>query len=492
MGIGTMTLEQKPIDDGDKLPVITNWTPVIGYMTFQNDISGLFFFRLILEVYQYNNAGTLTTLIAKLKQRRNGYSPDNNGATQRARAFFDLKDIVNSVAVDTTFDQNESGIGAEGGFESIHTLGKNSDTLLVYSKNGNNRTLETQIVKIKALAFQEYSENATDSPKEFPSPNAFENLWYMQASLPLLTARNTDSEFIQSDVMSLYIPKSATSLFLSDIQESTAIHNLGKVRRNYIDSEDFHTLAFINDTDKFGSLLYAIEIIYYNADGSVAQAAQNISSSATNGGQLPNAVTLDTERILYFGCGPANLQAQSAKTAARPPTNWDYYTVQGITSPSSAAVTSLYYFIKDECTKYKRVRLGFRNSLGCYDYFNFNMRSTETTDIKRNDYSTLLGEFSQSKYFYNNTQRGKTIRSVTATTKQTLETNWITEEDAILLKSLFVSSNVYIIKNRPNDQLYNKAVVITNTSYIKKTSVNDNLIRYTINIEYSNSVNTNS
>ena len=120
------------------------------------------------------------------------------------------------------------------------------------------------------------------------------------------------------------------------------------------------------------------------------------------------------------------------------------------------------------------------------------MRSTETTDIKRNDYSTLLGEFSQSKYFYNNTQRGKTIRSVTATTKQTLETNWITEEDAILLKSLFVSSNVYIIKNSSNDQLYNKAVVITNTSYIKKTSVNDNLIRYTINIEYSNSVNTNS
>tara|TARA_R110002096_G_scaffold302222_2_gene497157 strand:- start:3771 stop:5246 length:1476 start_codon:yes stop_codon:yes gene_type:complete len=491
MAIGAMTLEQKPIDTTDKLPVITNWTPVIGYMPFQDDISGLFFFRLILELYQYNNDGTLTTLIAKLKQRRNGYGPDNNGGTQRARAFFDLKEIINSVAVDTTFDQNESGLGTEGGFQSIHTLGGNTDSLLVYSVNGNSRREETQIVKIKALAFQEYSDSATASPKEFPNPNASQDLWYIQASLPLLTPRNTDAEFIQSDVMNLYIPKSATSLFLSDIQESTAIHNIGKVRRNYVDDFDYHTLAFLNDFDKFDSLLCQMKITYYNADGTVAQASEVILNSATYGGQLPASVLKDTERILYFGCGPANLREQTANTSAQPPTDWDYYTVQGTACTTGNAVTKLYYFIKDECTKYKRVRLAFRNSLGCYDYFNFNMKSTETTDITRNKYNTLLGEFSSSKYYYNNTQRGQTIRSVSATTKETLETNWITEEDAVLLKSLFVSSNVYIIKNK-NNQLYNKAVIITNTNYTKKTSVNDSLIRYTINIEYSNSINTNS
>ena len=45
-----LTFEQKPVNTTSKVPVITNWTPIIGYMVLNDAISGLFYFKLILEV----------------------------------------------------------------------------------------------------------------------------------------------------------------------------------------------------------------------------------------------------------------------------------------------------------------------------------------------------------------------------------------------------------------------------------------------------------
>ena len=53
-----------------------------------------------------------------------------------------------------------------------------------------------------------------------------------------------------------------------------------------------------------------------------------------------------------------------------------------------------------------------------------------------------------------------------------------------------MSTDVYIIQNA--DTTYTQAVVVTDSSFIKKTVVNDKLIQYSITIEYSNELNTNS
>ena len=50
MSLGNLTIEQEPVNATSKVPVITNWTPVIGYMIYNDDISGLFYFKLVLEV----------------------------------------------------------------------------------------------------------------------------------------------------------------------------------------------------------------------------------------------------------------------------------------------------------------------------------------------------------------------------------------------------------------------------------------------------------
>jgi len=491
MGIGSISFEQEPTNTVDKVPVITNWNPMIGYMLFQDDISGLFYFRLILEVRLDDASGTL---IAKIKQRRNGYSPDNNGATQRARAFFDLREIINSQLVDTVFDQNQTGIP----FQTIHKIGVNVPAE-PFSFNGDNRTDETQAQTIYVKAYQQYSSSVTAIPSEETTPTVNDTLIYIPASLPLLTARDTDSDYIQGTAFQAYQASNAADLFLSDVKDGTGDYNISG-RINYIQDTDYHTIAFLNDYTNFTSDLDYIQIAYYNSSNVLINDAEYIANITANGGIPPNDGSLtDAGRLLYFGCGAGNLEAQSDNTDARPSNNsgWAYYTIRGTSTtnvdPTAATFeTAPYYFIKQDgsCKGFKVRRLAWRNSLGCYDYFNFKMKSTQTIEVTRNNYNTIMGRFNASKWYYNNTMRGKRTREVTAVLKETLNTDWITEEQAYLLEKLIMSTDVYVVENA--DTEFTQGVIVTDSSIVKKTVANDKMIQYTIQIEYANNVNTNS
>ena len=118
------------------------------------------------------------------------------------------------------------------------------------------------------------------------------------------------------------------------------------------------------------------------------------------------------------------------------------------------------------------------------------MKSTQTINVERDKYNTMLGIWNENKWKYNNTQRGVTTRKTTAILRETLNTDWISEEDANLLEKLIMSTDVYVVENA--ETTYTEAVTITDSSYVKKTVANDGLIQYTINIEYANPVNTNS
>ena len=486
MALGNISFVQEPVNTTSKVPVITNWTPLIGYMVYQDDISGLFYFKLILEIRLDDASGTL---IGKVKQRRNGYSVDitNNDA----RAFFDLRDIVNSQLVDTVFDQNDTGIP----FRTIHKVGVNTPAK-PFSVNGDNTTDKTQIQKIFVKAYQQYSSTASAVPAEDTTPTVNDTLWYLQASLPLMTARSTDSDYIQSDAFNVYNASSATDLFLSDAETSTGDYNLSGYL-NYIQDTDYHTVAFLNDNSNFDSDIDFIEVAYYDSSGSLINSKRYIANVSGNGGEAPTDGSLtDAERLLYFGCGAGNLEAQSDTTTARPSNNsgWVYYTIRGTGNNSGtiAYKTATYYFIKQDgsCKGFKVRRLAWRNSVGGYDYFNFKMKSTQTVTLNKNNYNSMIGTFDKSKWRYNNTQRGKTTRQTTAMLRETLNTDWITEQDANLLEKLIMSTDVYIVENA--DTSFTEPVMITDTNFIRKTQANNKNIQYTINIEYSNPVNTNS
>ena len=486
MALGSISFVQEPVDAADKVPVITNWNPMIGYMLYQDDISDLYFFKLVLEVRLDDASGTL---IAKIKQRRNGYSPDISG--DAARAFFDLRDIVNSQLTETVFDQNDTGIP----FDTIHKLGKNNP-VSPFSENGDNRTDGTQLQTIYVKGYQEYGSTANSIPTEDDTPSVNDTLFYIGASLPLLTARDTDSDYIQGTAFQTYQANSGTDRFLSDVESSAGEYGLSGYI-NYVQDTDYHTVAFLNDYGNFTSDLDYIEITYYDSSNAVINSAQTIANIAVNGGWPPSTSTgmTDAKRLLYFGCGPGNLEGQSDNTSARPSNNagWSYYTIRGTGSAGGIdPATALYYFIKQDgsCKGFKVRRLAWRNSLGCYDYFNFKKKSTQRVEVTRNNYSSIMGRFNASKWYYNNTMRGKKTRQVTAVLKETLNTDWITEEDANLLEKLIMSTDVYIVEN--SDTEFTQGVMITDSSFVRKTRANDKMIQYTIQIEYANPINTNS
>ena len=481
-GPGTTSFVQEPVDTADKVPVITNWTPMIGYMVYHDDISSLYFFKLVLDVKLDDTSGTL---LGRIKQRRNGYGPDVSA--NDARAFFDLRDIVNSQLVNTVFDQNQTGIP----FQTIHKIGVNNP-VTPYSVNGDNRTDETQVQTIYVKAQQEFSTSPTSIPAIDTSSTAEDTLVYMAASLPLMTARDDDADYIQGTAFQPYQGNSTVDLFLSDVESSSGDYNLtGPI--NYIQETDYHTIAFLNDHTNFDSDIDYIQIIYYDSSNAMINSARYIANIAVNGGAPPSGTLTDAKRLIYFGCGPGNLEAQSDNTNARPSNNagWAYYTIRGTTA-GLAGQTALYYFIKQDgsCKGFKVRRLAWRNSLGCYDYFNFKKKSTQRIEVTRNNYNSIMGRFNGSKWSYNNTMRGKNTRQVTAILKETLNTDWITEEDGRLLEKLIMSTDVYMVEN--GDTEFTEGVMITDSSFTRKTRANDKMIQYTIQIEYANPINTNS
>tara|TARA_Y100001938_G_scaffold62638_1_gene87140 strand:+ start:833 stop:2341 length:1509 start_codon:yes stop_codon:yes gene_type:complete len=502
MSLGNISIVQYPISESSsEVPVLTNWTPMIGYMIHQDDISGLYFFKLVMEVKLVNSSGTL---IAKIKQRRNSYSPDVSA--EEARAFFDLRDIINSQMVDTVFDQNQSGVP----FESIHKLGANTGvTSKIFSENGDNRRDKTQVQTIYIKAYQEYSDGEAVIPTYNTTENVTDTLTYIPASLPLFTERSVvggtvDTDYIQGDNFQPYQCNSDTDQFLSDvgITTDTTYGITGYI--NYVrwndetDVGDYHTVGFLNNKTDWNSEVDRMYIQYYNKNGTPL-GTDYVTNFSTTGGSPPSVSNTDSTYLLYFGCGPGNLEAQTASgfSVAKPSgasnANWAYYKIWGADSTAPYdPTTAEYYFIRESgsCKGFKIRRLAWRNSLGCYDYFNFRMKSTQTIEVTRNNYNSILGTFNGSKWRYNNTQRGKKTRSVTAVLKETLNTDWLTEDQAYLMEKLIMSTDVYIVENEETE--FTQGVMIVDKSIIKKTKANNKLIQYTIKIEYANPVNTNS
>ena len=479
MALGSISIEQQPVQTSDKVPVITNWTPIVPYTIKQTDISGLFYFKFVLEIRLEDATGTL---LGRLKQRQNGYTT----GTSNVYTAFDIRNIVNTQIEKTYADQNATAY-------SIHTLGANTGaTTKIYSKNSN------QVKKVFVKAYQSYAASATIVPSFDDTPNATDTLYYIAASLPLQTARTTGAYF-QGTAFQTYQMKSATSLFLSDLKASFCEETNSTIIRTHLQDGDYHTLAFLNSEDLFDSDIIKIKLEYFNADGSANGASASFTNGSSTGGADPSSgATISlAENILYFGCGVANLEGydDGGANAHRPSNHsgWAYYKITAYNVNFTAQKSNVYYFIKQtaSCKGFKSRRLAWSNSKGGYDYFTFNMKSTQTLDVTRNTYGKLIGEFNSTEYSYQNYESSKKVREVQATLSETLNTDYITEEDAQLLENLIMSTDVFIVQNADTD--FTVPVMVTDNKIVRKTGANNKVkIQYTIKIEYSNPINTNS
>ena len=198
-------------------------------------------------------------------------------------------------------------------------------------------------------------------------------------------------------------------------------------------------------------------------------------------------------RRVDFGVGTMNINLSTAFDFTNP--NVGSYTFQVVSSTGSALSEIRRWKLVDECTPYEKVRVLFLNRLGGFEYFTFTRDSKKTVNIKRNEYSKVLPWNYEYGKPEKRADRGSTVFAIEADEQFLLNSNWITENDAIWLEELMTSPEVYILEFI-NGYAYNDIrgavrtpIVITNTSYEVKTYLRDKLFNIAITYKLANPLN---
>tara|TARA_R100001440_G_scaffold17249_1_gene29215 strand:- start:1110 stop:2531 length:1422 start_codon:yes stop_codon:yes gene_type:complete len=302
-------------------------------------------------------------------------------------------------------------------------------------------------------------------------------------------SQDTGGDFFND---SFYACKDANGRFWSDFLPSIT----RKVR-----SVDYHTIAFPNgefrksNNSTQTSNIFKLKFEFFNSAG-VSQGTHTLLNNSATGGALPQGVSYSdaddiAEGLLYAGVGPKNLTNSGASI----PAATSYYTVRG-QSATSTNTTALYTFeLQDnDCKGFETIRLAFLNKLGAWDYYNFTKKSIKTVNterglMKQNEVNQQY-LYAQRSSFEGGSQvyRSNSVQVIEA------NTDYITEEEARALESLFTSPQVYlqdlvgdvdaVVFSAP--KFY--PVVVTEKTYQRQTTANDGLKQYVIQIEKSNNI----
>ena len=153
----------------------------------------------------------------------------------------------------------------------------------------------------------------------------------------------------------------------------------------------------------------------------------------------------------------------------------DTYKVE-LLGATSNVLASRTFKLNTECSQYPTVRLHWMNKLGGFDSFNFNKNQINAMEIERKQFKAPL------PIGYSKQDRLKTNYNTTINDRISINSDWITEQESILLEELATSPVIYL-ERTPTDFV---AVNITNTSYEIKTFLTDRrLFNVSFDIEYT-------
>jgi len=188
---------------------------------------------------------------------------------------------------------------------------------------------------------------------------------------------------------------------------------------------------------------------------------------------------------------PANLNDWTGLTV-KPSlfANWRCYTVAVLNSVNGKSETYIFYNTHDygqaDCN-FDNIRLGWVNSRGGWDYFNFTKKSEITNEIERKTFRKVLFNGGASIFTANDrtlTQRQNLVQQVL-----TVTSDYITEGEFILLRSLLASNQVTWLTEY-DGKFIEIPVNIDDTSYVEKRSSDGKLYNVTLRVRMSNQYNT--
>ena len=269
----------------------------------------------------------------------------------------------------------------------------------------------------------------------------------------------------------------------------------------YANINDYGTLSFMS-TPVVGNEA-ATTVDYFKitlvdtAGDTTFISTPDLDNTDANGGNT----TWDSDtknQLIHFGCFPANLKNWSSVFLANT-TDLDYYLIQAYNASNSAISERIIININCPTLKgFEPIRLTWLNQWGVWDYYTFKMKSTKTISTKGSSYQQLEGTWNESIYQPNGFRGGKKAFRVNATEKISMNTEFVSEAEAVWFEELINSPEVYILDSfqvDPTDALLNQYVTparLTTSNFTKKTIANDKLIQYTFEVEKSKTLRTQS
>ena len=190
-----------------------------------------------------------------------------------------------------------------------------------------------------------------------------------------------------------------------------------------------------------------------------------------------------TNSVSRLGAYPANLIIEGLDF-----TNVKYYTIQAgtpITLPIYTPYSRVYcfYIVADDC-RFDNVRLGWTNTCGGTDYFNFTKKSELSFNYDRKQYQKVVGTYNESTFGFNTSDRGTTYRYVTTTKGLKINSDWVSVGEFNLLQTLCRSNDVFII----NDDGTMTPVLVDTQNFVIKDERYSKLYNVTLNLKYSQPV----
>jgi hypothetical protein len=264
----------------------------------------------------------------------------------------------------------------------------------------------------------------------------------------------------------------------------------------YANLEDYGTMSMFTSTTG----LYRIRLNYYDSDNTLLNSDIVFRNSAS--GAWSNPWSANSEKqILHFGCFPGNLQnwASNFKTLVGLGTIQGGYITVEAQKQNSDEISKL-YTIKLNCPNgkgYEPIRLCWLNQWGAWDYYTFTQKSIKSTSASGATYNQLAGTWNESLYRPDSYKGGKKAFRVNATEKITMNSDFVTEDEAVMFEELVNSPEVYLLKGYEDIvetsfvlNQYVTPVRLLTSSFTKKTIANDKLMQYTFEIEKSKTLRT--
>lgn len=277
-----------------------------------------------------------------------------------------------------------------------------------------------------------------------------------------------------SDFATTYIMDITTEQSFLSVYETAYTDDLTESKPIYIG--DYETLDIFVGTSSFLSYpcVYC-SYVYYDAANTIL-GYDFLNYGANDNGVLRYIVPTGTQNIVDIGGSGSSFISGGLLD--------HYEVIIGLGDgsnplPDDDISRRFNYQIIPDCRPYDVVRLTFLNKLGGYDYWNFNLVSKYKSNIKRTQIDRAL-----SPLFAGDGPRGRDVIYSTAVENWTINTDFLTDTDALFIRELVESSSVFIVETNGSIT----PVVISDSSWDFKSGLLNGYVQYTIEFQKANDI----